>query len=200
MSVRRPVRAASSHAPRRTTGVRVRKIFATCRITNRPKFTGIGPSTPLHRRSHSATHRQRVADGLRQSFQVGIESGSKPQHGVMVGAMRFDLSTPGRGVCLVGYALTSRQLIFAARARSRTPGHQLVATNHPGVRIPCDLSQQHPCKQRHSTPEGGMCKKRLHVVTPGCPCATVEPILLVFTPRAHSFRVGNAKFQRENSP
>ena len=87
------------------------------------------------------------------------------------------------------FLTTSRQLVFAARARTRTPGHQFVTTNQrsPVFRITHDFPQQHPCKQRHSTPKGGMCKKRLHVITPGCPCATVESILLAFTPRAHKF-------------
>jgi hypothetical protein len=95
-----------------------------------------------------------------------------------------------QGVRLAGrIPATSCQLIFAARARTRTPGHQFVTTNqrHSGFRIMRDFPQQHPCKQCHSTPEGGMCKKRLHVITPGCPCATVESILQAFTPRAHGF-------------
>jgi hypothetical protein len=36
-----------------------------------------------------------------------------------------------------------------------------------------------------------MCKKRLHVITPDCPCAAVESILQAFTPRAHKFSIQN---------
>lgn len=45
-----------------------------------------------------------------------------------------------------------------------------------------------------------MCKKRLHVVTPGCPCATVGPILPVFTRMHMIFAFRNAAIRREEQP
>ena len=67
---------------------------------------------------------------------------------------------------------TSCQLVLATRSRSRVPGHQIpgaTGQRGSGFSVPNDFSEQHPCKQRHSTPEGGMRKKRLHVDPPELP-------------------------------
>jgi hypothetical protein len=70
-----------------------------------------------------------------------------------------------------GFKLTtSCQFIFTARSRSGTPGHELTASgNILSHCIPSNFPHQHPCKQPHSPPEGGMRKKRLHLICPPLP-------------------------------
>jgi hypothetical protein len=70
---------------------------------------------------------------------------------------------------------TSRQLILTARSRTRIPRHQLVADSH--AYWPCisyDFSRPHPCKQRHSPPEGGVRNKCLHAIDPRLPLCSRE--------------------------
>jgi hypothetical protein len=70
-----------------------------------------------------------------------------------------------------GFKLTtSCQFVFTARSRSGTPGHKLTASgNILSHCIPNNFPHQHPCKQPHSPPEGGMRKKRLHLICPPLP-------------------------------
>lgn len=78
---------------------------------------------------------------------------------------------------------TSCQLVLATRSRTRVPGHQIpgaTGQRGSGFSAPNDFSEQHPCKQQHSTPEGGMCKKRLHVDHPELPLRSLGLILASF--------------------
>jgi hypothetical protein len=88
---------------------------------------------------------------------------------------------------------TSRQLILTARSRTWIPRHQLVADSHAfWPRIPCDFSHPHPCKQRHSTPEGGVRNKCLHAIDPRLPlCSRESSIASSYASCAASFPMEN---------
>jgi hypothetical protein len=63
------------------------------------------------------------------------------------------------------FALTaSGQLVLASRTRTLTPRHQItgVRCGNGRFRVPRSFPHQHPCKHRHSPPEGGMRNKRMH--------------------------------------
>ena len=70
----------------------------------------------------------------------------------------------------------TRQLVLTARPCARTPRHQIVADGFGchGVRLSCEFSPEHPCKQRRSAPEGGMGYQCLHLHRLGLPLRSLR--------------------------
>ncbi len=124
-------------------------------------------------------------------------------HGVPYLARRY---CPGSGDArhsAASFRLThALQFILPARARASTPRHQVTHRRRSDFRRdrPGELPQQHPCKPRQATPDGGGCRRCLHVITPGCPCATVDPILANFARCQCCSRTSRTAMPTKNLP
>jgi len=137
----------------------------------RARTSPVGTHGKCRNNASSAFH------GPQQGAAYRITPASCPISGSLRATNRISPQHDSAGFNLA----TSRQLIFTARSRTRIPRHQLVADSHASWPcIPSDFPHPHPCKQRHSTPEGGVRNKRLHTISPRLPLCSRRLIVASF--------------------